>query len=66
MEKDRQQLTEYFKGVDTEFSTEDSLLLRQQLQSAQQQLERITELLGSGRKVLDIVDRNDKTTVWKR
>lgn len=57
MEKDRQQIGNYFRGIDTKLTSEETLLLRQQLQTAQEQLEKITKMLSSGRQVVEIVER---------
>lgn len=57
IESERQQLTSYLRDVDTNLTPEEQLLLKQQLQSAQTQLEQITDTLTLSRKALEIVER---------
>lgn len=57
MDNDRQKVSDYFRGIDTNFTAEESLILRQHLQSSQQQLEKVAEMLDDIRKVLEIVER---------
>ncbi|KAI6191006.1 Nup54 domain-containing protein [Aphelenchoides bicaudatus] len=57
VETDRQQLGNYFRSIDTNITGDDSVLLRQQLSTAQKQLEKITGMLDDGNKTLGIVER---------
>jgi chromosome segregation ATPase len=56
VESDRQQIAEYFRNIKPDLSEGEQGLLKQQLQSAQTQLEQIKEVVTYTSKALEVME----------